>query len=284
MKFSYLFLLMAVAAPCFAVPDATGIMSESDRIMNPDKPYTVSVELTDYRGGAETGKLSLQAYALRDKYTRRMSTLIDFLAPEKDDGKLMLKQGSYLWLYSPQSSSTVHISPKQQLLGTASNSDVLSVNLTLDYKPAYEGRGKVKDAAGTQRSCININLRAKSDSADYLGIQYWVEEETNMPVQAKYYSDSGRLLKTVFYGRYRTELGRTRPTEMLIVDGVDSRYITRMAFSDYRYKNISIDWFEPSSLRVFSRADMAGDGIAPGGISLSSDDDTVVEVSSPAAN
>ncbi|MDD4003700.1 MAG: outer membrane lipoprotein-sorting protein [Elusimicrobiaceae bacterium] len=283
MKIKIFMIMLAIgAAPCFAGPDAVKIMSGSDRIMNPDQPYTVSVELTDFRAGVAVSTLNLQAYAFRDRYTRRMTTLVDFLSPEKDDGKLMLKQGRNLWLYTPLSSGTVHISPRQQLLGTASNSDVLAVNLALDYKPAYEGRARAKDSAGTVRDCVNLNLRARDDNADYLGIQYWVEEETNLPVQAKYYSDSGRLLKTVFYGKYRSELGSFRPTELLVVDGVDSRYVTRISFSGYRYKNIGLDWFEPSALHKFARAAIAGLDL-PAVSPLSGGEDLEPQVSSAIA-
>lgn len=269
----FMLALAAFGAPCWAAPDAVKIMNEADRIMNPDRSYTVAVELTDFRSGSETGSLSLQAYVMRDKYTRSMSTLIDFLAPAKDNGKLMLKQGKHLWLYSPVSSETVHVSPKQQLLGTAANSDVLAVNLASEYKPAIEGRAKAKDSAGTQRDCISLNLRAKDDKADYLGIQYWVEEETNLPVQAKYYSDSGRLLKIVFYGKYRTEMGQARPTELLVVDGVDSRYVTRILFGSYIPRNIGIDWFEPSALRKFTRTAMADPKAIPASVPLTTDAD-----------
>ncbi|MFA6584209.1 MAG: outer membrane lipoprotein-sorting protein [Elusimicrobiaceae bacterium] len=253
MKFLILALFMAGPVFAEAMPDAVKTMEESDRIINPDEPFSVAVTLTDYRGGEEIDSMRLNAYSMRNKYNRRMSTLVDFLSPEKDDGKLMLKEGRSMWFYTPQSSSTVHVSPRQQLLGTAANSDVVAVNLQLDYLPAFEGESGAKDSEGNKRDCLHINLRAKDDKADYLGIQYWIEKDSNLPVSAKYFSDSGRLLKTVFYGKYRKELGRVRPTEMLIMDGVDRRYVTRIAFSDYRFRDIDPIWFEPFSLKNYTR-------------------------------
>jgi hypothetical protein len=63
-------------------------------------------------------------------------------------------------------------------------------------------------------------------------------------VKGKFYSDSGRLLKIAYYHKYREELGALRPSEIILIDGVDTRRVTTINASDYRAMEIPDSWYQ----------------------------------------
>jgi hypothetical protein len=89
-----------------------------------------------------------------------------------------------------------------------------------------------------------LNLTAVTASAIYARVEYWVEKDTNYPVKARFYSDSGRKLKVAYYLAFQPELGGTRPTQIIIVDEVDATLVTKMTFSGYDQLDIPESWFE----------------------------------------
>ncbi|MFX7006092.1 outer membrane lipoprotein-sorting protein, partial [Acinetobacter baumannii] len=74
-------------------------------------------------------------------------------------------------------------------------------------------------------------MTASSEGTTYARIEYWVAKATARPIKGKFYSDSGRLLKTAYYRRYQDIMGGQRPTETLIIDGIDTQLVTRMLYS-----------------------------------------------------
>jgi hypothetical protein len=63
-------------------------------------------------------------------------------------------------------------------------------------------------------------------------------------VKAKFYSDSGRLLKILYYRGFEEQLGRIRPTEAVIIDAVDTSLVTTFKFGDFHAQNIPDAWFQ----------------------------------------
>src|SRR6059058_2250542 len=121
-------LLHAWSASAIAAPDAQAILAASDAIRNPGKPFGLTVTLIEYRGGRQTDTTSLALYARAEKTGGQFRSLIRFVEPPRDAGKLMLKNGSDLWLYDPSSKASIRLSPQQRLLGQAANGDVMTVN------------------------------------------------------------------------------------------------------------------------------------------------------------
>ncbi|MFT2588609.1 outer membrane lipoprotein-sorting protein, partial [Escherichia coli] len=64
-------------------------------------------------------------------------------------------------------------------------------------------------------------------------------------------SDSGRLLKTAYYRRYQDIMGGQRPTETLIIDGIDTQLVTRMLYSDFTPREIPESWYQRDYLPRF---------------------------------
>ena len=126
-----------------------------------------------------------------------------YTAPPRDAGKAALLDGTILWFYDPASKASVRISPQQRLLGQASIGDVLTVNLAVDYAGKLVGTEQIQDAGRQQRICWHLDMTATNDLATYARVEYWVEQQTFRPIKAKFYSDSGRLLKILLFAVLR---------------------------------------------------------------------------------
>lgn len=242
-------LLLNAAAQ--AAPGADDIVKKSDEIRNPGKPFSVVVSLTEYRKGVPKDSAQVLVYSKLERPGGQYRTLVQFQKPSKDVGKLILKNGNVLWFYDPAEKASVRISPQQRLLGQASNGDVVTINFQYDYKALLKGTETVMDAEKKQRNCFKLYLTAKNPDVTYKAVEYWVDSKTYAPVKGRFFSDSNRLMKTAFYRGYQTQLGVARPTEVLILDGVDTSLITRMNYSAFAYKAIQDNWFEKSYLPRF---------------------------------
>ncbi len=71
-----------------------------------------------------------------------------------------------------------------------------------------------------------------------------MEQGTFHPVKGKFYSDSGRLLKIIYYRNYIERLGAVRPAEAVIIDAIDSSLATIAAFTDSRFQEVPDAWFQ----------------------------------------
>jgi len=78
-----------------------------------------------------------------------------------------------------------------------------------------------------------------------------VDAESNQPLKARFYADSGRALKTAYYRRYQSQLGAERPTEMVIIDGLDPQAVTVLRMSEYVAREIPVTWYSRDFLPRF---------------------------------
>ena len=92
----------------------------------------------------------------------------------------------------------------------------------------------------------NLNIEAT-----YAAIELWVDSENRRPIKARFLADSGRLLKTAYYRRYQNQLGAERPTETVIIDGLNPQQVTLVRLSDFSARNIPTAWFQRDHLPRF---------------------------------
>jgi outer membrane lipoprotein-sorting protein len=227
-----------------AQPSVTTIVSRLDAVRNPGQPFRSTVTLVEYVNGKARDRNALLVYAKQDPKTNQFRNLIRYLEPPRDAGKTVLLDGHILWFYDPASKASVRISPQQRLLGQASIADVLTVNLAVDYTGALIGNEAVEDAMRQQRQCWHVNMKAANDRASYNHVEFWVEQGTYYPIKARFFSDSGRLLKILYYRNFVERLGAIRPTEAIIIDAVDTSLVTTVSFDDYRFVEIPDAWFQ----------------------------------------
>jgi Outer membrane lipoprotein-sorting protein len=245
-------LLIAAAAvlgpPALALsagdPSPAEVLAATDRVRNPPNPFRITLALVEYVNGKARDRSGLVVYARLDEETRQYNNLVRYVEPPRDAGKTVLLRGTALWFYDPASKASIRISPQQRLIGQASEGDVLSVNLARDYTTTIAGEESLQDADRKARDCWHLELTAATPEAIYNRVEYWVEKTTYHPIKAKFYSDSGRLLKIAYYHKYEEQLGTLRPTEVILIDAVNSSLATTIDYSDYRYQDIPQDWFQ----------------------------------------
>lgn len=245
--------LLLASAACVAqvAPDPQEILAASDAVRNPGKPFSLVTQLTEYRDGKQVGEMNLAIYAKAEPSGGQYRNLVRFVAPARDANKLMLKSGNDLWFFDPSSKASVRMSPQQRLLGQAANGDVVTVNLAKDYRAKLEAREEIQDGERKPRQSYKLGLAATTPEVTYHRIELWIDAANNRPLKGKFYADSGRLLKTAYYRKYEKQLGTERPTETVIIDGLDPKWVTVMRYSDWAWRDIPEAWLQRDYLPRF---------------------------------
>lgn len=245
-------LALCAAGAASAAPDAQALLAASDAIRNPAQPYRVTVTLTEFDKGQQVDGSQLVSYSRTlDSNNGQFASLLRFVQPTRDTGKLMLKNGVDLWFFDPGTKASVRISPQQRLMGNAANGDVVTVNFARDYKATIAAEETITDGERKQRRSYKLALVAANDDATYAAIELWVDAESRWPLKARFLADSGRLLKTAYYRKFQSHLGAERPTETVIIDGLNPQSVTLVRFSDYAARNIPASWFQRDFLPRF---------------------------------
>jgi len=234
-----------------ASPSATDIITATDKVRSPQGAFRVSVALVEYVNGKARDKVDLAVHAKLYQDSHRFKNLVRYTSPPRDVGKLVLLNGSNMWFYDPASKASIRISPQQRLMGQAADGDVVTVNLGLDYTPKLVGEEKIQDAEHKDRNVWHLELAAATNDAMYNRLEFWIEKDTYRPIKAKFYSDSGRLLKIAYYRKYEQQLGLVRATETIIIDAVDSNLVTKMTYSNFRFEDVQDAWFQRDYLPRF---------------------------------
>ena len=240
--FAALVISVGIASTAYAEP-AQQIVAQTDLVRNPDQPFRAVMTLTEYVSGHERNQDTLVVFAKKDPGTRQFRNLVEYAEPARDAGKRVLLGGGSLWFYDPASKQSVRISPQQRLVGQAAIGDVLTVNLAVDYTATLVGEEAIDDAGHQQRQCWHLDLKAANDQSTYGRIEYWVEKGTYYPIKGKLYSDSSRLLKIVYYRDFEDRLGAKRPTQVVILDAVDTSLATIVNLGDWQFHDVPDLWF-----------------------------------------
>jgi len=225
-------------------PNPQDVVTALDRGRNPDQPFRVTLSIVEYLSNKPRDRTGLIVYSREDKQSGQFNNLVRYAEPPRDAGKLVLLKGGNLWFYDPASKTSIRISPQQRLTGQASEGDVLTVNLARDYTTTIVGEENLQDADHKSRDCWHLDMKAATPDAAYNRIEYWVERGTNRSVKGKFYADSGRLLKIAYYHKYEQQLQGMRPTEVILIDAVNSNLATTIDYSDYRFQEIPDAWFQ----------------------------------------
>lgn len=240
-----------IALSSHAAPDPQSLLAASDAVRNPSRPFSVTVSLFEYRGGKLSDSNTLSVISKSDPASGQYRSLLRFTAPQRDANKLMLKSGNDLWFFDPSSQASIRLSPQQRLLGQASNGDVVTVNLAKDYKADLEGEEEITDGERVLRRSYKLALAATAPDVTYHRVEMWVDSTNSRPLKARFYAESGHLLKTAYYRKFQPQLGRERPTEVVIIDGLDPAWVTVMRYSDYASREVPDAWFQRDYLPRF---------------------------------
>jgi outer membrane lipoprotein-sorting protein len=210
------FLLACVVAgraetPTPAKPnvDAEAVLKRSDAYRNGWPSYVLHVKITNFESGkADEEKL----YDVSQKGTEK--TYVEFMSP-REKGQHLLMLGDDMWVYLPDTSRPVRITPLERLSGDASNGDVARTNYAADYTAVYVRTEKVGDV-----ECNVLDLAAKRKGATYQRILFWVRTEDARPVRAEFYLTSGKRIKSATFDDFYSVSGRQQLRRMTLYDEI----------------------------------------------------------------
>jgi len=123
--------------------------------------------------------------------------------------------GDDMWVYLPDTSRPVRITPLERLNGDASNGDVARTNFSVDYSAVYLRTEKI----GAE-NCYVLDLTAKRKGSTYQRILYWLRVEDARPVRAEFYLTSGKHIKSATFDEYVTVNGRSRLLRWTLYDEI----------------------------------------------------------------
>ena len=241
--------LLTTATLLLASPSVQEIVQKSDKIRNPSASFYQRGLITEYKSAKKVDSMLIDIYSKEN--AGQFKTIVKILKPKKDRDKLILRDGNRMWLYDPNSKAIAQMSPQQRLMGQSSSADVMSANFALDYRVKLEGKETIKDGSKKQRACYKISMEAISADVSYPFVEYWVDVEKFYPIRAKFYSSNRDLLKISYYRKFKEVLGKIRPTQVLIFDGVDRSKATKMEFAETKEKTLPDFWFNKEYLSKF---------------------------------
>src|SRR5450830_428751 len=203
-------LLASLSNAANAAQKPQEILAASDAVRNPDYPFGLTNTLVEYRSGKQTDTSTLAIYSKADSNSGQFRSLIRYVAPARDANKLILYSGKDLWFYDPTNKASIRLSPQQRLLGQASNGDVVTVNLAKDYQATQAGEEDMQDGERKMRHCYKLTLAALTPDVSYHHIEMWIDTGNSHPIKARFYAESGKMLKTAYFRHYQKQLGQER--------------------------------------------------------------------------
>jgi outer membrane lipoprotein-sorting protein len=212
--FLVLFLLaflLTCGLVCHAAtaPDAMDLLKRSDGFRNGWPSFVLRVKITT----VETGRTDEEhLYEVSQKGTDK--TYVEFMTP-REKGRHLLMLADDMWIYLPDTSRPVRITPLERLSGDASNGDVARTNYAVDYSPVYLRTEKVGN-----EQCHVLELTAKRKGATYQRIVYWVRAEDARPVKAEFYLTSGKHIKSATFDEYSEQGGRMLLRKLTLYDEI----------------------------------------------------------------
>jgi hypothetical protein len=170
-------------------------------------------------------------------------SLVETVKPERQKGRKLLMSESDLWFYSPDIRKPVRVSLQQRLTGEVSNGDLANTNFAGDYEAALTGE-EIKEG----RRLLRLRLKAKSKTATYANVNYWIDAATGAPITAEFLSASGKVMKRGYFDKYSTVLGKKRLTEMKIEDAIVKTKMSLMQYSEFSREAIPKMSFSKESI------------------------------------
>lgn len=133
---------------------------------------------------------------------------VEITEPARDQGIQMLRFGKVVWQYLPKMKKAIRISGRQSFMGSdVKDIDILRYNLIGDYISMISEKSYDKYV---------IELKTKNIGSVYAKSKLWVKRKDSQPIKQEFFSNSGKLLKTVFFHDYKEFDGVKRPSVLKI--------------------------------------------------------------------
>lgn len=223
---------LAFAHAAFASTKADAILKRSDEGKMPGVTLSFQATVKEFKDKEMTKETRYDVKA------RGTSAIIETVFPERQVGRKLIVDHDNMYIFTPDTQRPARVSMQQKLTGEVSNGDVARTDFAGDYSAELAGEEKIDG-----KDVYRLKLNAKRSGVTYSQIEYWVEAGTYLPIKAKFYSISGKLLKTGAYGARKPVLGRTRITQLTIVDALDPSHSSVLIYSKHKKINLPANYF-----------------------------------------
>ncbi len=224
----------------------SGILFDAKPVLAEMTPHQILKKADQARGNLEGVEWKVKIVSIkkgRKQYrtlrvkVRGFNALAEFISPPKVKGRKLLMIDRNMWFIKPGMRKPVPISPRQKLLGDASNGDIASTHYAEDYEITGVSVGTVNG-----EPCFLFDLNAVHKRATYDRIKYWISKERMVGVKSDFFTVSGKLFKSATFEYKNTvELnGQLKPfiSKMIITNAVISSNVTIMSYSRHKQKKI----------------------------------------------
>jgi hypothetical protein len=171
----------------------------------------------------------------------------EYTSPPREKGTKMLKLGSDLWIFDPNTDRSVQISGnmlKQSVMGSdLSYEDFMEESkLFEDYDATIQ-----KETTYDKRDCWVLVLTARRTDIAYYKRTLYVDKQRYISLYEEWYAKSGKLLKTVKATDVRNVQGRWYPHKIVFKDQLKSGKGT-----EYYIDKMEVDL--PIAKHIFTKA------------------------------
>lgn len=161
---------------------------------------------------------------------------IEYLAPARDKGTKMLREGDSMRLWTPEAEKITTLSGhllRDGMSGTdVSYEDMMA---TTELRTAYNGSVKGQEPCGTARTCWRLELVARDQTIAYAKRVSWIDTEWSIPLKQELFDLSGNLVKTWEMTDVRKVGTRWFPHKMVVTNAVQKGNVTTLILSDVAF-------------------------------------------------
>lgn len=233
--------LVAYSAP--NAFDAEVIFQQADNINQLDDNMQFNVAVT-------TDKRS---YEFAVFINNRENSIVKYIKPDRDNGKLILAKGLDMWVFIPSGKRPVRISPQQRLVGSVSNIDIARIALGIDYRATA-----IAEAEYNGNSVWLLSLDSQNTQSLYDKVELLVAKDNNSteqlnqfaPLKATFYTKSGQAAKTMTFSDYQDIQGKRIATTRIIVDLLTG-HRAELKYFNFQKSTISDEYFQPNAFAFF---------------------------------
>jgi outer membrane lipoprotein-sorting protein len=227
-KAIYMFAMIAMFGTLFA-QDAMKLIDEAENAIKGDSmagSFTMKVVTPDY---SRTMKMD-------SWWVGTEKALIVITSPAKDAGNKTLKIGNEMWNYLKNTETTMKV-PPSMMLQSWNGSDLTNDDLVRESKLSRDYDCKVlfeEEIAG--KNCYKIELIPKPDAPVVWGkIYYWISKTDKLSTLVQYYSEKGKLIRTMKFSDVKMLGGRTIPTKWTVISENKPGNYTEFIYDDVKF-------------------------------------------------
>ncbi len=221
-------------------PTAQALVKLADNFRQPFGGTDLKIRLKSYRDGELHDETNYQVWASGNE-----KSLVAMLDPKVRGQKvLMVPEG--MWLHMPSSRRAIRITPMQRLMGQASYGDITQLRFGGLYKAEFDSQNPEGTIDGV--AVWHLILTATHVNATYTRIALSVTKDAGRPLFAKYYLQSGKLLKKATYGAVQDVSGKPFINKITFADSIRANRKTVMSIHAIKEKDFAALKFSVQTL------------------------------------